>query len=196
MPRNRRIPLLIAVAALVLAAGWFAWDSAQRFPRRLHVVEPNVLYRSGELSPAQLENVVRAHGVRTVLSLLNPDVPESRAERAAAERLGLRWINIPLRGDGSSNAEQRDQIRAVVLENSDPPLLVHCAAGVNRTGLACGMYRLHRQGWTLDQVLDEMRRIGFEDLPKHENLRQALADEARLAAERRAASPPADIPGG
>jgi len=74
----------------------------------------------------------------------------------------------------------------VLLDPALRPILVHCAAGVNRTGLAIGMYRLHVEGWTLEQVLEEMRHFGFEDLPKHENLRNALAAEAELARRARA----------
>jgi protein-tyrosine phosphatase len=116
-----------------------------------------------------------------VLSLLDANAPETIAERAAAEKLGLRWINVPLPGNGASTPEQRERIKQVLFDDSPSGLLVHCAAGTNRTGLAVGMYRMHRQGWTLDQVRAEMRRFDFEDEPHHENLRQALVAEAALA---------------
>ncbi|GMU83612.1 MAG: hypothetical protein AMXMBFR47_34820 [Planctomycetota bacterium] len=177
--------LIVAALALAAAAGGWAWHEATRLPKRFGVVEAGRLYRSGEVSPTQLENVVREKGVRTVLSLLDPSAPESVAELQAAQRLGLTWLNIPLRGDGSSTPEARDRIREVLLRDDTGPILVHCAAGSNRTGLACGMWRIHRDGWTVDQVLDEMRRYDFEDLEKHENLRAALRDERRLYDESR-----------
>lgn len=170
---------LLALAALAGAA--IAWRSAA-WPKRFGVVEEGRLYRSGELSPRQLESVAREKRVRTVLSLLNPDTPGSVQERRAAERLGIRWINVPLPGDGASTPETREAIRSVILDDACGPTLVHCAAGTNRTGLACGMYRIRKQGWTVEQVLDEMRRYDFEDLDKHANVREALQDEARLAA--------------
>lgn len=182
-----RFALLLAAGLLVLAGfGGCWWQRYGWLPKRFHVVEPGAVYRCGTLTPAQLARLQQRYGIRTVLSLLNPAARESRLERAAAARLGVRWLNVPLPGDGASTPEQRDRIRAIMLDRSLRPILVHCAAGVNRTGLAIGIYRLHVDGWTLEQVLDEMRRIGFEDLPKHENLRQALADEARLARQRRA----------
>jgi hypothetical protein len=44
-----------------------------------------------------------------------------------------------------------------------------------------GLYRLHCQHWPLADVLAEMKQFGFDDLPKHEDLRRALAAEAELA---------------
>jgi len=78
------------------------------------------------------------------------------------------------------------------VQPDSPPTLVHCAAGVNRTGLAVGMYRLHCQGWSLAQVMAELRANDFEDLPKHQNLRDALQAEAQLAEQ--AAAPAAHLP--
>lgn len=185
-PKRNKARLLVLAAVLAVAAaaaGWVGWTQFGP-PKRFAVVEAGRLYRCGEITPRQLERVAHEHGIRTVLSMLDPAHPDSVAERAEAERLGLRWLNVPLKGDGSSNDADRDQIRAILLDSQNAPLLVHCAAGANRTGLACGMYRIHADGWTVEQVLTEMRTHGFDDLPKHENLRAALRAEAELAASR------------
>ncbi len=181
LPRSFRI-LIPAAVILSLGGAGGAWYHSIVTPKKFGVVESGRLYRCGKITPLQLERVAREHGIRTVLSLLDPTHPDSIAEREAAERLGLRWLNVPLSGDGSSRPEDRDSIREIVLDQSLAPLLVHCAAGANRTGLTCGMYRIHHDGWSYEQVLDEMRSYGFDDLEKHENLREAL----RLEAGRRA----------
>lgn len=180
---RRIIVFLIALAAALGGGGW-AWHEAFGPPKRFGVVEAGRLYRCGEVTPRQLERVAREHRIRAVLSLLDPDDPESVAEREAARRLGLRWLNVRLNGDGSSTETDRDRIRELILDVENAPLLVHCAAGANRTGLACGMYRIHAQGWPVERVMDELREYGFDDLPKHENLRAALRSEAQIAASR------------
>lgn len=179
-------------AALLLAAGLAAgglWWRAERVPKRFDVVEAGRLYRSGEVSVRQLRWVRETHGVRTVLCLLDPNDPDTQREQRAAEALGMTWLNVPLRGNGASTPEARERIRALVLDPNQGPMLVHCAAGTNRTGLAVGMYRLHHDGWALEDVLKEMRDYDFEAEEKHRNLLEALAEEAALAKEARSSTP-------
>lgn len=154
------------------------WSLRSRQPKRFAEVVPQRLYRCGSISPDQLTELAHRYGIRTVLSLLNPDVPESVAERAAADALHITWLNIPLRGNGASSPAEREQIAAIVNDEALAPLLVHCAAGTNRTGLAVGLYRIRKQGWSAEQVLEEMCRFDFENEPDHENLRNAIISEA------------------
>lgn len=176
--------LLVLAALLLCATGSVAihryW--ASRLPRRFAPVVAGKLYRSGAVTPAQLERLRRDYGIRRIICLLNPDAPITQAERAAAERLGLRWENVPLPGNGASTPAERREILRLLAEDDAGPTLVHCAAGTNRTGLAVGLYRLHFQDWSLDRVLVELRAFGFEDEPHHENLRRALETEAAAAA--------------
>jgi protein tyrosine phosphatase (PTP) superfamily phosphohydrolase (DUF442 family) len=178
--RRVGIPLAMALAA-VAGAVLVSWDLGQRLPKRFAPVVEGRLYRSGAVSPGQLARLARDYGIRSVLSLLDPNAPESIAERQAAERLGIAWHNVPLPGDGASTPAERARLKALLFDVKGMPMVVHCAAGANRTGLAIGLYRLHKQGWTLEEALDEMRRFGFKDRPQHENLRQALAAEAAAA---------------
>jgi protein tyrosine/serine phosphatase len=119
-----------------------------------------------------------------VVCFLNDEAPQTLVEQAAAERAGVKWYNVPLTGDGASTPEQRERIKSLLLGEHEGPMLVHCAAGVNRTGLGVGLYRIYKQGWSYEQVLDEMRGFDFDDEPKHENLRAALRAEAAAAAAR------------
>ncbi len=179
---TRRLRIAVALAAvLALAAGGTLWWRATLWPRRFAPVVAGHLYRSGEVTPAQLDRLARDYGIRRVVSLLDANASVTEVERAAAACLGLEWHNVPLPGDGASTPAERRQILALLADPNAPPTLVHCAAGTNRTGLAVGLYRLHCQHWPLAQVLAELKQFGFDDLPRHENLRQALAAEAAAA---------------
>ena len=182
-PGKRRVWLAggVLVVLLGVAGGALAYQ-AYRLPKRFAAVVEGHLYRSGDVSPGQLERLQRDYGVRRVVSLLNAEAPVTIAERDAAKRLGLEWYNVPLPGNGASTPADRERIRVLLTDPNAAPTLVHCAAGVNRTGLAVGLYRLHREHWPLERVLAELQSFGFEDNQKHENLRQALAEEAQAAA--------------
>ena len=41
------------------------------------------------------------------------------------------------------------------------PILVHCSAGLNRTGVITAVYRMEHDGWTPLQAWDELRANGF-----------------------------------
>lgn len=183
MPTNvsRKTRVTLGVTLLAASAAGVLWLNHRCVPKRFGTVVEGRLYRSGEITPHELEYLAREYGLRTVLSLLKHSMPESIPERQTARRLGLRWVNVPLPGNGASTPAERDKIKSVLFDHDAAPLLVHCAAGVNRTGLAVGLYRIHQQGWTLADVLSEMREYDFEDLPRHQNLREALAAEWQLA---------------
>lgn len=186
-----RVFLLLALVGILIGAG-NAWYKASQVPKRFAPVIEGQLYRSGLVAPQQLQNLKEEYGITRVICLLNPDAPETLAERSAAEKLGIEWHNIPMGGSGESTAPQRVRLLELMTTRDAPPTLVHCSAGVNRTGLAVGLYRIHKEGWTYEQVLAELRANDFDDLPKHEDLRAALraaADQATADAATPAETP-------
>jgi hypothetical protein len=178
---RRWIVLTVTTAVLAYAGGAALWWHTHRLPRRFAPVVEGRLYRGGEVTPGQLRRLQREYGIRRVVSLLSADAPITAAEQRTAECLGIEWHNVPLQGDGSSTAGDRQRILDLLAAPNAPPTLVHCAAGVHRTGLAVGLYRLHCQHWPLERVLTELRSFGFKDSPRHENMLQALSQAAQAA---------------
>ena len=52
---------------------------------------------------------------------------------------------------------------AVFDDPSNYPILIHCRAGLHRTGCMAAIYRMEYQGWTPERAVDEMRAHGFGD---------------------------------
>lgn len=183
MTLTRRNMVLLAGGLTILAvAGATLWSNQARVPKRFGVVVAGELYRCGDVTPEQLAQLVQSHHIVAVLSLLNATAPQTIAEREAAKRLGIEWYNVPLTGDGASTPADREKIKRILFAERAGPLLVHCSAGTNRTGLTVGLYRICKQGWTFEQVLAEMKDYDFEDEAHHENLREALKSEAAMVA--------------
>ena len=45
------------------------------------------------------------------------------------------------------------------------PVLLHCRAGLHRTGVLAAVYRMEYQGWTPAQAIDELKAYGFGEFP-------------------------------
>lgn len=164
-------PLIAAVVALLVAAaaGEF-WRKRLRFvvlPTRFGTVIPGRLYRSGQLSRWYVAGLLRKHRIGTVIDLTGePASPNAHqlAERDAIAKLGIAGRRYPMRGDGTGElAVVAEAVTALQrgLE-SGKPVLVHCAAGVQRTGHVLAAYLLLAAGASPHRVYQYMARFGWE----------------------------------
>jgi protein tyrosine/serine phosphatase len=106
-----------------------------------HEVEKGVLFRSAWLGGEKLEKVVDLHGVKTVLNLCGeqPGVAWYEGEVEVSRRRGVKFVSLGLSADTALDAGQVAKLTAV-LRDAPKPLLIHCRAGSDRTGLACALY--------------------------------------------------------
>ena len=49
----------------------------------------------------------------------------------------------------------------IVTDPARQPLYFHCWRGKDRTGAMCAAYRIHVEGWTLEDARREMQEFGF-----------------------------------
>jgi protein tyrosine/serine phosphatase len=151
--RSHRIRRL-AVAALALALAVPAGLAVhRRLSGNLGTVVPGRVLRSAQLTPDQLRDVVRAHGIRTVLNLRgpNPDQPWYRDELRATLDSGAVQVDVPLASD---HWLSRSQVRTLLdlADHAAYPLLVHCEFGAERTGLVSALLALLQPGSSLDDA--------------------------------------------
>lgn len=154
---------MLAVAAI--AAGNLAivvrWQAARRRLAsgpppgvrdisNLHVVD-DILWRGGAPN-AEGYRMLAAAGVSTVVDL--------RAEDVAPPPQGIpiEVVRFPIRDGQPPSPSQEEQILAVI-GSAEPPVFVHCAAGVGRTGSVVGAYLVSRDAST-EEALDGMLGVG------------------------------------
>ncbi len=151
------------------------------------VVDEGVLYRCGQPTPEQLHGLIERHGLRTVISLrgargdADPDAWE-RAERAACDERGVRFVTIPCNHKNPPTQAQLDEFLEIVRSAERVPALVHCRLGQQRTLLFCALYRVHVQGVDPRQAEQEMDRLGFN--VRHRRHQRLLAAFRELCAAR------------
>ncbi|RMH28470.1 MAG: hypothetical protein D6693_03820 [Planctomycetota bacterium] len=167
-PSPVRLLAPIAAAAVVIGGGVWVWDQHVKdhlIPRNTGVVEPGSLYRAGRQTPSTFRMLHDRWGVRTIVDLgaYRPGTPEERAARETTERLGIerhRFFN--LRGDATGNPNEYVAALRLMSDPSKRPLLVMCAAGAQRTGLAVLLYRRIVQGVPFERAYPELERYGHE----------------------------------
>lgn len=125
------------------------------------IVSP-VLLRGGQPRLDRLDSLKRA-GIKTIIDLRDGQ-KDIDIERAYADKLGLRFVSIPLSVFKSVSKDKVEKFLAVVRNPENQPVLVHCRQGQDRCGTMVAMYRLLEQSWTPDRAYDEMLKFGFHPI--------------------------------
>lgn len=146
---RRKFWIVSVVILLILGSGVALFEAFKYefTPKRFGVVDPGLVYRSGQISPRMIEPTLRKHGIRTVIDLqglANGPVAERDAEQAAVRALGIDYHQYGLSGNGTGPiVRYADALQTLVAsERAGRPVLVHCAAGTQRTGVAIAFYRV------------------------------------------------------
>lgn len=186
LKRLRRATVaLTLVAAGVAAAVGFAF-SEEGGPKRFGVVVEGELYRSGQLVPPHLERIVELYGVREIIDLNGPEpgLPGQAEEFAFAGRAGIPLHRFALAGDGTGDWREYAKALSVIdrCRREGKPVLIHCAAGSQRTSLAVAFYRLLIEERSPEAVYAEMLDYGWDESRNGYMLPYANRVLAKLAA--------------
>jgi protein tyrosine phosphatase (PTP) superfamily phosphohydrolase (DUF442 family) len=136
---------------------------------RFEQVAPG-LYRGGQPTPAGFE-FLKWRGIRTVINLR-----EELDEREQVEKLGFKYVYIPLDAWDPVSDQALKTFLTVVNTAAYQPVFVHCKRGSDRTGVMIGFYRMAMQGWTADRAYAEARALGMRWW--HRGLERQLHDFA------------------
>src|SRR6202049_3675257 len=99
-------------------------------------------------------------GITTIVDLRAEDRGKSEWERQQAEKLGMRFVHIPIAGFAAPTNEEVAQFLAL-FRDSQQKVFVHCLLGEDRTGVFVATYRMSVQKWPVAQAMREMNTFGF-----------------------------------
>jgi protein-tyrosine phosphatase len=187
---NVRRGLLWTTAVLVLCGvGFVTWDEVlkDRFvAKRFGVVVPGAVFRSGQISKWMLEPTVREHDIQAIVDIngLEPGLPGQAEEVALAERLGLEHYRFQLAGDGTGDIRRyADAVETLArCHRAGKPVLVHCAAGTQRTGGVVSFYRVLVLKHSPEQVVADLLPYGWDPVEDKLLLDYCNGHMAELAA--------------
>lgn len=155
----RIVVLAIAIAVLGRVIKLTRYELADK---RVRTVTPGVVYRGAAQRILPYDRLVEAHDIRTIVTFLdeNPDDPKERGEDDIVERHDLKRFRIPMPGSGIVDFDKLDEGAALLADEANQPVFVHCAAGVHRTGGVVAAYRVRYEGWPIPEALEEMSKKG------------------------------------
>ncbi len=168
---KRRVLAAVAVVAAAAAAVMTGEEGIRNFLRLNEQI-----CTGGQPMLEELEKL-KGEGVRGILNLRRPTekqtlVPggepiayDAAAEAEQAQRLGLRYFNIPVDGEAPTDA-QVEEFLEITADPQNRPLFIHCSSA-NRVGGFWMVRRVLVDGWSVEEAEKEARRIGLRN-PKTE----------------------------
>ena len=163
----------------ICVGGGVFWHKNIRYsyePKNFGTVVEDRIYRSAQLTPRMFRKMTDEHQFKTIIDLTGPDHsdPRKAAERDIAQELGVDRHVFSLVGNGTGDPDQWAQALAIMMDPANEPMLVHCAAGAQRTSTAVILYRHLVQGKTITEAYPES--FDYKHEPDEWELPTFLAD--------------------
>ena len=139
-------------------------------------VVPGKCYRSAQPTAKSLASAQRAYGIRTIINLRdeNPDDAWYQEEEKAAKRLGVTLVNAGLSTSEQAPAEDFSKF-VQAMKAAQEPVLIHCANGNDRSGLASAFYLLMRTNTSIAETRRQLSmRYGHNPWSKASCLSRTL----------------------
>lgn len=167
--RSQSLVTGVLIVVACVAGGAVLWETTvvdRIFPRRFGVVQEGSIYRSAQLEANLVGDVLEDHNIRRVINLgvYKPGKPRHDAALAAIDKVDASHVEHGLGGDGTGDPQAYVEALTDMrhAERNGQAVLVHCSAGVNRTGAAAGLYRIFFEAWSASRTVDEMKSYDFD----------------------------------
>ncbi|MAI42200.1 MAG: dual specificity protein phosphatase family protein [Candidatus Azotimanducaceae bacterium] len=163
-PHHRWVAGVIGLLIIIALLNEFV--KPRVFPKRFGVVIEESLFRSGRIHHSLLPKVLSENKIDTIVTLTHEvRTKEYQArERTIAREMGVDLVRFPLDGNGTGNiASYIGALKYVYDElGKDRRVLVHCAAGTERTGGFMFFYQTLVLNHNGKDAYDEMRQYQFD----------------------------------
>ena len=150
--------------ALLLAAFLLGLLQAQgEQPPIRNFLRINEQFCTGGQPKIEHLEMLKKSGIRAIINLRLPSEHRAEEEKAMAEQLGLRYINIPV-AFGDPKEEQATEFLRITDDPENRPAFIHCAAAI-RVGAFWMIRRVLRDGWSVEKAQEEATTIGLRESP-------------------------------
>lgn len=124
---------------------------------RFGAVEEGKLYRAKQPDEKFLEYLRGVYRIKTIVNLRR-DL--EIFEKEFAERNNIKLIVMRMGSYEKPIGDYINKFFEIADNPENQPVLVHCRGGIDRTGVVAAVYRIKRQGWSVDNAKKEMEDYG------------------------------------
>ena len=164
----------VAVVALVPPAALYRAQYVHA--KRFREVEPGRLYRSGQMTAEGFRETIERFHIKTVVNLQHeepdPLLPDNwlgkgkvrESELCAQLHVNYKLLTPDLLPPGNTVDMEPPAVKEwldLLDKEENYPVLLHCKAGLHRTGRLTAIYRMEYHGWSAGEALRELRANGY-----------------------------------
>ena len=155
-----QLPVTVQEAGLVGAAvhnTLHASPAAYCFNDNFRIGIEGTLYRANTLPPAKLSRYIEEYGLKSIVNLRG-ELPEKQwwqDEKRVCDEHGIDMYNVELLAHEYPPPSELKKLFEI-FDTATPPLMVHCFAGVDRTGTASALWFLEKEGRSLQEALHQL----------------------------------------
>lgn len=154
---RRKLKFILGFLVFLGFASLIYRTSVFRITKNFAVVEDGKLYRSAQLTTAELHEVIEKYKIKTVISLRGSPAATSYYENEAdtLERLHVNFVPVALRDETYPDENNLKEIFHQ-FDHGEYPMLIHCRVGADRTGLIAALYQLSYMNKTLAEASQQL----------------------------------------
>lgn len=168
----------ISIGLLVIVAPLMYQRYRLTTYKRLRAVAPGKLYRGGQMTAEGLADAIRKLGIRTIINVQNefpdPDLRRSFLDGRTVKESQVCAANnaryillepdlVPPSTVPPNRPKVIDQFLRLIDDPANYPILLHCKAGLHRTGVLVAVYRMEYEGWSAAAAIRDLKENGFGD---------------------------------
>jgi protein tyrosine/serine phosphatase len=108
-----------------------------------HEITQGEAYRSAQLDRDELQHCIKKYNIKTIVNLRgeNPDQKWYREEMAVSKEFNVAHYDVSL--SASLEPDGKDIRKLMeIFESAPRPVLIHCQAGADRSGLVAAMWKV------------------------------------------------------
>src|SRR3989442_6181258 len=154
MVRQHQRWWLILAAVILMPSGYVFYVTETG---NFHVVSEGLVYRSAQLDAEQLAYYIRKYSIKSILNLRGRHDSSEwyRNEIQIAQSYGVAHYDYPIAVQREVDEEDIDRILEIIQRGSKP-ILIHCKAGVDRTGLVAALYLYKIEQKTVEEAHSQL----------------------------------------